>query len=364
VLVTATLSPPQTETQEAPDQPRDIGTRTVDDFASLIGAAAGSLALVWLLFERILPAQGWLGFVICWYLAFLGLYAAVSSIANPWTVVVDRLASGAVTAGAAVVGIALVTVVAYTFIRATSALPHPNFYIQDMGPVRPQDPLNRGGVLHAVVGSLIEIGIAIAITLPLGVGTAVFMTEVGGRLARVVRTIVEAMTALPSVVAGLFIYTALIIGLHFPKSGFAAALAISVMMLPIIARAADVVLRIVPGGLREAGLALGATHWRTVWHVVLPTARPGLATALILGIARGVGETSPVLLTSGANTSLHYDPMHESMNSLPLFVYFAVRSGQPIYIVRGFGAAALLLALVLILFVLARRVARQRGVSR
>ena len=106
------------------------------------------------------------------------------------------------------------------------------------------------------------------------------------------------MTALPSIVAGLFVYTVLIVALGFPRSGFAAAMALSVMMLPIIARAADVVLRVVPGGLREASLALGASRWRTVWHVVLPTARPGLATALILGVARGVGETSPVLLTS------------------------------------------------------------------
>src|SRR5262249_30170030 len=152
--------------------------------------------------------------------------------------------------------------------------------------------------------------------------------------------------------------------MHFPRSGFAAAMAISVMMLPIIARASDVVLRVVPGGLREAGLALGATHWRTVWHVVLPTARPGLATALILGIARGVGETSPVLLTSGASTFLNTNPFENTMNSLPLFVYFAVRSGQPIYIIRGFGAASLLLALVLALFTAARRIARQRGGNR
>jgi phosphate transport system permease protein len=99
-----------------------------------------------------------------------------------------------------------------------------------------------------------------------------------------VRGIVEAMTALPSIVAGLFIYTVLIVGLHFPRSGFTAAMAISVMMLPIIARAGDVALRVVPGGLREAGLALGASHWQTVWRVVLPTARPGLATAVILGV--------------------------------------------------------------------------------
>jgi len=133
-----------------------------------------------------------------------------------------------------------------------------------------------------------------------------------------------------------------------------------VMMLPIIARAADVVLRVVPGNLREASLALGASRWRTVWQVVLPTARPGLATAVILGVARGIGETSPVLLTSGAAAFLVTNPTDGVMNSLPLFIYSTVRSGEPIYISRAFGAAAVLMALVLVLFALARFLARPR----
>src|SRR4029079_18984473 len=119
-----------------------------------------------------------------------------------------------------------------------------------------------------------------------------------------IRTVVEAMTALPAIVAGLFIYSFWILLLGQPRSGMAGALAISVMMLPIIARAADVVLRVVPGNLREASLALGASRWRTVWHVVLPSARPGLATAPILAVARGIGETSPVLIASGHATFL------------------------------------------------------------
>ncbi len=341
------------------DRPRDLHGRTLDDVLSLAGAAVGSFALTWLLLQRILPVDDLLGFVICWYLAFLALYAAVTTVLNPRPVVVDRLAAAVVCGGAVTVGVALLSAVVFTFYRGWAPLPHLNTYVDDMAGVRPQDALGRGGVLHAVVGSLIEVGIAIVVTVPLGVGTAVFMTEVGGPLARVVRTVVEAMTALPSIVAGLFIYTVLIVTVHFPRSGFAAAMAITVMMLPIVARASDVVLRVVPGGLREAGLALGATHWRTVWHVVLPTARPGLATALILGIARGVGETSPVLLTSGASTFLNPDPLHNTMNSLPLFVFSAVRSGQPRFISRGFGAAAILLMLVLVLFVLARRLARR-----
>ena len=195
-----------------------------------------------------------------------------------------------------------------------------------MGGVGPRDPFTKGGIKHAIIGSLIEIGIAVAITLPLGVGTAVFMTEVGGKFARIVRTVVEAMTALPSIVAGLFIYTVWIIALGQPRSGFAAALAISVMMLPIIARASDVVLRVVPGGLREASLALGASRWRTVWHVVLPTARPGLATALILGVARGIGETSPVLLTSGAAPSLVDRPGQRRLDELAAALHLHQRA--------------------------------------
>jgi len=152
-----------------------------------------------------------------------------------------------------------------------------------------------------------------------------------------------------------------ILALGQPRSGLAAALAISVMMLPIIARASDVVLRVVPGGLREASLALGASRWRTVWHVVLPTARPGLATALILGVARGIGETSPVLLTSGAAGFLVANPTTGAMNSLPLFIYTNVRSGDPTAIQRAYGAAFVLLMLVLVFFVVARLLARPRS---
>ena len=118
-----------------------------------------------------------------------------------------------------------------------------------MSSAGPQNPLTQGGILHAVVGSLIELGIAVAISLPLGVAAAIYMTEVGGRFARIVRTVVEAMTALPDLVAGLFIYAFLIIALGGSRTGFAAAVALSITMLPIIARSSEVVLRVVPGGL-------------------------------------------------------------------------------------------------------------------
>jgi len=361
---------PRDAGDDLPEVPRDLRSRTLDDKLSVAGAAIGALGLVWLIAERIMPVHGLLGFVPLWFLAYVALYAAVTAVGNSAVVVKDRLASAVVTGGAVLCGLILVGAVSFITYRSWPAVRgHVNFVTQTMAGVGTNDPFTRGGILHAIVGSLIEVGIAVAVTLPLGVGAAVYMSEVGGKFARLVRTVVEAMTALPSIVAGLFIYATLIVYVHFPRSGFAAAMAISVMMLPIIARASDVVLRIVPGGLREAGLALGSTQWRTVWHVVLPTARPGLATALILGVARGVGETSPVLLTSGASTFLNpnlaHNPIdqlfHDPMNSLPLFIYFAVRSGEPNFIARGYGAAGVLLVVVLTLFVIARRLARQRG---
>lgn len=334
--------------------------RTRDDRLALLGAAVGSLATTWILYGRVLPLSGKVGFVICWYLAFVAFYAAVTALFAPRAVVVDRIASSVVIAAPVLVGAALVSMIALTVWRGLTALVHTNFYTQDMSGVHETDPVTHGGIIHAIVGTLIEMGIAVSIALPLGLATAVYLSEVGGRAAHVVRTVVEAMTALPSIVAGLFIYTVLIVDLHFPSSGFAAALALSVMGLPIMARAADVVLRVVPGGLREASYALGAGRWQTVWRVVLPTARPGLATALILGIARMVGETSPLILTSGASTFFNTNPFNNPMNSLPLYVFTAVRSGEPAYVDRGYGAATVLLVLVAVLFTIARLVARGR----
>ena len=142
--------------------------------------------------------------------------------------------------------------------------------------------------------------------------------------------------------------------LGFERSGLAASFAVSIMMLPIIIRSADVVLRLVPGNLREASAALGAPDWRTVRYVVLPTARSGLATSVILGVARGLGETAPVLLTSGITASMNLNPRSGPMMSLPLATFEFVRSPQPTLVARGFATAAVLMVLVLVLFTLAR----------
>jgi phosphate transport system permease protein len=344
---------------EFTDVPRRVGARTTDDYLALAGCLVGSLGLVWVAYDRLLPFSGRFGFFVCWYLTFLLLYWGVSAISHSRPLVVDRLVTAVVTGGAMVVFFAVITTVLYTFLEGRHAIIHLNFYSQDMSGTDPATAaLTQGGILHAIAGTLIEVGIAVIVALPLGVGTAVFITEVGGRFSRLVRTVVEAMTALPDILAGLFILTTLIIALGYQKSGFAAAMALSVMMLPIIARSSEVVLRVVPGGLREASLALGASRWRTVWQVVLPTARPGLATALILGIARGIGETAPVLLTSGASTFFNANPFQNPMNSLPLFIFTGFESGETLYIERIWGAASVLLAVVLVLFIVARVLAR------
>lgn len=331
---------------------------TMNDRAVLLGSWLSGLALAWIVNERLMPWSGAIAFLLSWFVLGLLVLTLTSALTTSKVSVVDRVMASVVYAGALIVGAALVSVVLYIFIKGSHGLPHFNMWFDDMKGVGPRDPLDKGGVMHAVVGTLIEIAIAVCITIPLGIGTAVYMTEIGGKFAVVVRTVVEAMTALPSIVAGLFIYTVLLIELGFHRNGFAASLALSVMMLPIIARAADVVLRVVPSGLREASLALGSSRWKTVWHVVLPTARPGLATAVILGVARGIGETSPVLLTSGAATFLVTNPTGGVMNSLPLFIFSTVRSGEPLYVDRAFAAASILLILVLVLFVSARLLAR------
>ena len=356
---------PVRDDDAAPPYPRPgLGRATPEERFVVLGSWVGALALAWLVTQRLLPLGGPAWLLVVWLVAGLLLSAVTSAMTGRRVDVVDRLMQGLVTAGALLVGAALLSTVLFVVYRGWEPLLHLNFFVDDMSGVGPRDPFDQGGIGHAIVGSAIELGIAIAVTLPLGIGTAVFMTEVGGRFATIVRTIVEAMTALPSIVAGLFVYTVLIVALGFPRSGFAAAMALSVMMLPIIARAADVVLRVVPSGLREASLALGASRWRTVWHVVLPTARPGLATALILGVARGVGETSPVLLTSGVASFMVTDPTDGVMNSLPLYIFKGARSPEPMDIERAFAAATVLLVLVLVLFVVARLVARPRRTAR
>lgn len=362
-----TVTPPATPPtvvvhHDAPasDEPRrsTATLRAADIYASL-GAAVASISLTAWLFTQVQVFQGTVGFIIVAFVLFLLLYAAVLRFDASDMAVKDKLVSVVIHAVAILLIFVLIVVVVYTFSggpgnNGFGALFHLNFYTQDMSRTGPLDSLDSGGILHAIAGTLIMITLALVISIPLGVVTAVFLSEFPGRFARLVRTVVEAMTALPSIVAGLFIYATVILTLGFNRSGFAASLAMTIMMLPIIIRSGDVVLRLVPRNLKEASLALGSTKWRTVWGVTLPTARSGLMTAIILGTARGIGETSPVLLTAGVTTYLNFNPFAGPMISLPLSTFTFVRSPEPNFIARGFAAAAILMILVLVLFMVAR----------
>lgn len=343
---------------------RHIRTRTFDFWMSLGGSVLGSLAFVAVVYEHVLDGSGTLGFLITWFATFLAMYAALTGMSNPRPIVVERLVTATLWTVAGVVAFALGSTIVYTFAKGWNAYTHLGFFIHSMAGVSPTAPLSQGGIVHAIIGTVVEVGLAVALAVPLGIATAVYMAEVGGRLSRPVRTVVEAMTALPEILAGLFVYVVLIVDVGLPKSGLAASIAMAVTMVPIIARASEVALRVVPSGLREASLALGASQWRTVRQVVLPNAKAGLATASILGVARGVGETAVVLITSGASTFVELDPVKNPMNSLPLFIYTSYSSHEPTAITRAFGAASVLLTLVLALFVATRFLSRDRSGQR
>ncbi|MFB2582958.1 phosphate ABC transporter permease PstA [Herbiconiux sp. P15] len=362
-----TTAPVDPDTEDAPTRipssdgievgpRRTVRSATVDERFNVVGSLAGGLAISTLLFGWIGPLTGIIGWVVVAFVAFLGLYVFLVSLRSDWQEVKDKVVTVLVISAGVLLFGSLTFIVIYTLLRGSEALPYANFLTETMELTGPLDPLSSGGILHAIVGTLIQISIALAITVPLGITTAVFLNEIGGRFARFVRTIADAMTALPSIVAGLFVYAAIIQLVTQQRSGFAAAMAITVMMLPIVIRASDVVLRLVPQNLREASYALGTTRWRTVWHVVLPTARSGLVTAVILGTARGIGETSPVLLTSGITAVMNVNPFSGPMISLPLQVFDFVRSPEPNMIARGFGTAAVLILLVLGLFIVARMI--------
>ncbi|MEY4313230.1 MAG: phosphate transporter permease PstA [Actinomycetota bacterium] len=337
-----------------PERRRTLGGLRVGDLLAILGAAVAAFALTIVITTQVAPITGGIAFFIVWYLVFVGIYALMVSLDDTKTFVVDRVVAVVITSVATLLFSILIFVITFVIGRGAEALPFINFYLEDMQSAGPLDPLSVGGVVHAIAGSLIQISIALVITIPLGIAAAVYLNEIPGRFSRFVRTIVEAMTALPSIVAGLFIFATAILMFGVPKSGIAASLAISVMMLPIMIRSADVVLRLVPQTLKEASIGLGASQWRTVWTVVLPTSRSGLTTAIILATARGIGETSPVLLTSGFTAALNVNPLADPMVSLPLAIFQFVKSPEPTMIARGFGTAAVLMVVVLTLFVVAR----------
>jgi phosphate transport system permease protein len=230
--------------------------------------------------------------------------------------------------------------------------------------VGPLSPPGSGGLAMAIIGTLEQVGLAVIWGVPAGIITAVFLNEVGGRFTSTVRTVVTAMSGLPSIMAGVFIYSIWIISFGFHFSGLAGSMAIAIMLLPTITRTTEEVLKVVSGGLREAALALGAPEWRTVWSVVLPTARTGIITAVVLGVEGAVGETAPLLFTIFGNSFINANPFQGPQSSLTLFLFQKIKSSSPAEVSLAYSSALVLVMIVLVLFTVTRilgRTKRRRG---
>ncbi len=223
-----------------------------------------------------------------------------------------------------------------------------------------------GGAAHAIVGTLVITGWATLISVPVGVMAAVYLTEYGsGPLRRAITFFVDVMTGIPSIVAGLFAYAvfALIFGPGI-RLGIMGSVALSVLMIPIVIRSAEEILKIVPNHLREASYALGTPKWKTITKVVLPTALAGLVTGVMLSIARVIGETAPLLVTTGVVDSLNEDPFSGRMQSLAVYAYYEYKTPgvmKEASYDRAWAAALTLIAIVMILSLIARFIYRRYG---
>ncbi|HVF76378.1 MAG TPA: phosphate ABC transporter permease PstA [Acidimicrobiales bacterium] len=274
---------------------------------------------------------------------------------------VNALACGLLGAGVVVALIPLVAVLGYVVARGKDAFSI-DFLYHSMKGVGPLD--RAGGAYHAILGTLEQVAIAAVLAVPLGLAVAVYIVEYGGtRLARTVRFFVDVMTGIPSIVAGLFIFAFWVLGLGQGFSGFAAGLALAVLMLPVVIRSAEEMLRLVPDDLREASYALGIPRWRTTLSVVLPTASSGIVTGVMLAIARVTGETAPLLLTAFGFDAIRRSPFDGPQSGLPLYVFSQAGSSFEPAIERAWAGALTLIGLVLILTVVARLVAARTRVQ-
>jgi phosphate transport system permease protein len=266
----------------------------------------------------------------------------------------DSLLSSFATLAIVLTLIPIISIVSTVVLKGYKGI-HLGMFTNDMTQASVNDPVQAGGLLHALLGTLIMVGGALIISFPIGLLTALYLTEIRGKLARPIKFLVQAMSGVPSIVAGLFILSILVIPVTQELTGLMGSLALSILMIPTIARTAEEMLLLIPNDLREDGVALGATQWRTVSGVVVPAAKSGLVTAVILGVARIIGETAPILLVSGGADALNFNPTSGPMGSLPFYIWKAFLTGgtEEAY-ARAWGGMLILLILIVFLFGLAR----------
>jgi phosphate transport system permease protein len=331
------------------------------DFKASDGVLVGitmlsSVCIVWIVFEQLTLLSGTFGFIVAVAAVFLALYYLLNRQLSGRRVAVDRAISALVTMGMLCMFIPLVALVAYLFIKGFKYLSWhfltatQNTVVQHCVLGRPCAP--GGGVFHAIVGTTEQVAFAVLLGVPAGILTAIYLNEVRGRGTQAVRVVVTAMSGLPAIVAGIFVYSVVVLRFHF--SGLAGSLALAVLMLPTVTRGTEEVLKIVPNDLREASAALGAPQWRTVWSVVLPTARSGILTAVLLSIAIAIGETAPLLFTVFGAKNINWNLFSGPQASLPLLIYESVRSSQASDVALGYTAALVLFLMVFSVFILAR----------
>lgn len=291
--------------------------------------------------------------VIVAVLVFLIVYTG-------WTLAVegrrhasDRLATALMYSAAILALVPLAWILVTVVINGLTVLSPQFLFVDTMRNVNPRAA--GGGVAHAVLGTVQQVGIATLISVPIGLLTAIYLSEYGrGKLARSINFFVDVMTGIPSIVAGMFIYTFWILSLGFPQSGFAAGLALTILMVPVVVRSAEEMLRIVPNELREGALALGIPKYRVIIKVVLPTAISGIITGVMLAIARVTGETAPLLLTTFLAQDINWNAFDGSQASLPTFIWDQIARGTQSSLDRAWAGALALILIVVAFYATAR----------
>lgn len=301
------------------------------------------------------------GFAISLFLAIQTVFVVHNYRKQGLPAAKDALLRGFTLIGIILTLIPIVSILSTVIVKGYKGL-HIGLLFNDMSLSSVNDPITSGGLLHALVGTIIMVSGALVISFPIGVLTALYLTEIKGQFSRPIRFLVQAMSGVPSIVAGLFILSSLVYPITKQLSGLMGSFALSILMIPTIARTAEEMLHLIPNDLREAGVALGSTQWKTVSSVVLPAARSGLVTAVILGVARIIGETAPLLLVSGGGDSLNLNPATGAMGSLPYYIWKAfLTGGTDEAFARAWGGMLVLLIFIFILFGLARFLSRSKS---
>ena len=346
----------QTLTAVKPGRPWKLTPKQVlPDLLGAIFTVAATLAIV-----AISPLKGKLGFALTLIFMAIITATAISWIRRDRKAAMNSTTTVLVYIAAAFVIVPLISVI-YEIVKLGSVGFSFGIFTDDMAETSSESPLTEGGLLHAVIGTAYIVTFATLLSTPIGILTALYIVEVKGRFAGLVRFFVQAMSGVPSIVAGLFIFAVWMIQLGNAYSGIAGGFALTVLMIPTVARTSEEVLKLIPQDLREAGLALGATQWRTVAMVIIPAARSGLVTAIILGVARVVGETAPLLLTVGGADAINLNPGQGNMSAFPYYVWKNLLIGNENSISRAWLGVFVLMILVLIIFTLARYFSTVRG---